>query len=80
MLPISAAVLIITSFLTDWAIGMTSAQNHRAAQLTPVAMTATAFYYYDTFILAKIAALLDKTEDAGRYEALAARNPRSFQP
>ena len=48
------------------------------AQLTPVALTATAFYYYDTYILAKMAALLDKTEDAGKYEALAAQIRKAF--
>ncbi len=38
------------------------------AQLTPIALTATAFYYYDTWILAKTAALLGQTEDAKNYE------------
>jgi len=34
------------------------------AQLTPVALTATAFYYYDTWILAHTAALLDRPTEA----------------
>lgn len=41
------------------------------AQLTPVPLTATAFYYYDSRILAEAAALLGHVEDAGRYAALA---------
>jgi hypothetical protein len=38
------------------------------AQLTPVALTATAFYYYDTSILSKTAALLGKADEAKQYE------------
>jgi alpha-L-rhamnosidase len=48
------------------------------AQLTPVALTATAFYYYDTYILAKMAALLDRTEDAEKYEVLAGQIRKAF--
>lgn len=42
------------------------------AQLTPKALTATAFYYSDTLALAKAAAILGKTSDADRYERQAA--------
>ncbi|MDE3067145.1 MAG: family 78 glycoside hydrolase catalytic domain [Verrucomicrobiota bacterium] len=48
------------------------------AQLTPVALTATAFYYYDTHVLARVAALLGKTDDARRFEARAARIRAAF--
>jgi hypothetical protein len=34
---------------------------------TPVALTATAFYYEDTFLLSKIAAILGRQDDATRY-------------
>ena len=34
---------------------------------TPVALTATAFYYEDTFLLSKIAGILGKQDDAARY-------------
>jgi hypothetical protein len=41
------------------------------AQLTPIALTATAFYYYDATILARTAALLGKKRDAELYASLA---------
>ncbi len=41
------------------------------AQLTPIPLTATAFYYYDAWVLSKTAALLGKSEDAARFRALA---------
>jgi hypothetical protein len=40
------------------------------AQLTPVPLTATAFYYADAEILAKVARLLGYADDAGKYEEL----------
>jgi hypothetical protein len=48
------------------------------AQLTPVALTATAFYYYDTWILARAAELLKKTDDAKRYSERAAQIRATF--
>jgi alpha-L-rhamnosidase len=48
------------------------------AQLTPLPLTATAFYYYDTWILAQTAVLLGKTNDASRYFDLAARIRTAF--
>lgn len=42
------------------------------AQLTPRSLTATAFYYYDTWILGQSAGLLGKTDEAERYKQLAA--------
>jgi alpha-L-rhamnosidase len=55
------------------------------AQLTPPALTATAFYYQDAWILAQTAALLGKTDDAKKYETLAAKiraafNAKFFDP
>lgn len=41
------------------------------SQLTPVALTATAFYYQDAVILARAAALLGKPDDAQKYSTLA---------
>ena len=38
------------------------------AQLTPVALTSTAFYFHDIWVLSQIAALLDETNDAARFE------------
>lgn len=41
------------------------------SQLTPIALTGTAIYFYDAAILSKVAALLGKEEDARRYRELA---------
>jgi hypothetical protein len=41
------------------------------ARLTPPRVTASAFYFYDAHILAKIAAVLEKNDDAREYSALA---------
>jgi len=48
------------------------------AQLTPIALTATAFYFDDARILAQTAALLGKTADAKRYAELAENIRQSF--
>ena len=48
------------------------------AQLTPKALTATAFYYYDTWILARAAALLGQADDARQYEACANEIRQAF--
>jgi alpha-L-rhamnosidase len=37
------------------------------SQLTPIELTATAFYFEDTALLSKIATILDKPDDAARY-------------
>ena len=49
------------------------------AQLTPVALTATAFYYADAKTLARAATLLGETVDAARYEALSGEIRTAFQ-
>jgi alpha-L-rhamnosidase len=41
------------------------------SKLTPNALTATAFYFYDTWILAQTAAMLDKTDEAKKFTAQA---------
>ena len=48
------------------------------SQLTPVPLTATAIYYYDSVIMAQTAALLGKTDDAKRFEAQAQAVRLSF--
>jgi len=48
------------------------------AQLTPIALTATAFYYYDSWVLARAAELLGKTADAKTYGELAAAIKQAF--
>ena len=48
------------------------------AQLTPIALTATAFYYYDAAVLARTAAMLGNGKDAKQYAALAAEIRAAF--
>ena len=55
------------------------------SQLTPMGVTGTATYYYDLTLLAGIARLLGKTDDAATYEKLgtevkAAFNAKFFNP
>jgi hypothetical protein len=55
------------------------------AQLTPVALAATAFYFYDTRVLSQIAVLLGHTNDAAQFESqaeqiYAAFNQEFFNP
>ena len=48
------------------------------AQLTPPPVTATAFYYYDAWILSQAAALLNRTDEAKDYAARAERIRASY--
>ena len=48
------------------------------SQLTPIALTATAFYYQDAAILGWAAALLGKTADAQKYSLLAQNIRNAF--
>jgi len=48
------------------------------SQLTPPALTATAFYYYDNWILARVAELLDKPGDAREFINRAAEIRAAF--
>lgn len=48
------------------------------AQLTPVAFTATAFYFYDTWLLAEMATLLDKKEESLQFRKKAEQIRESF--
>jgi hypothetical protein len=48
------------------------------SQLTPIALTGTAFYYYDTWILAQTAALLGKPDEAQQFETRAAEIRAEF--
>ena len=69
----------ISLFLTAWGIGLTSGPSRRdVAQLTPVPLTATAFYYADAAVLAKVARLLGNAGDAVKYEALARNIGEAF--
>jgi alpha-L-rhamnosidase len=48
------------------------------AQLTPVALTATAFYYYDTWVMAQVAELLGKTDDSKQFRIVAGQIRDAF--
>jgi hypothetical protein len=48
------------------------------AQLTPIALTATAFYYQDAEIMSRAAALLGKTDDAKQFSDLAGNIRAAF--
>jgi len=48
------------------------------AQLTPVPLTATAFYFADAAVLAKVARVLGIADDAGKYEDLARNIGEAF--
>jgi alpha-L-rhamnosidase len=72
---------IVNFGLGDWY------DNHSfgAATLTPIALTATAFYYEDACMLSQVAAMLGKTADASTYkqlatQILAAFNQKFFNP
>jgi len=60
-------------------------KNPGVSQLTPIALTATAFYFRDAQILARVAGLLGQTNDAAQYQSLAddiraAFNARFYDP
>ncbi|HEV2696165.1 MAG TPA: family 78 glycoside hydrolase catalytic domain, partial [Verrucomicrobiae bacterium] len=48
------------------------------SQLTPIALTATAFYFEDVKIMARVAGLLGKTNDAENYSKLAENIRNAF--
>ena len=49
------------------------------SQLTPIALTATAFYFQDAEIMSRAAALLGKTDDAKQLFRSGGKNPRRVQ-
>jgi len=68
--------LIVSHGLGDWYdLGP---KPPGVAQLTPVPLTATAFYYADVGALARIARILGYTDDASKYEALARSISEAF--
>ncbi|MFH1006247.1 MAG: family 78 glycoside hydrolase catalytic domain [Candidatus Latescibacterota bacterium] len=76
---------IIAHGLGDWGDFPNVEEHMGWAQLTPLSLTGTAIYYYDTAILAKVAAILGKPDDAQQYEARAeavrgAFNHKLFNP
>ena len=67
---------ILSFGLSDWYdVGP---ERSGFSQLTPLGLTATAYYYYDLVLLQKIALLLGKPADATKYAALAAEVKAAF--
>jgi len=67
---------IVSHGLGDWYdLGP---QPPGVAQLTPVPLTATAFYYADAIVLAKVARVIGNIGDAARYEELAGHIGEAF--
>jgi hypothetical protein len=65
---------IVNFGLGDWYDNLGSG----TAKLTPIALTATAFYYQDARILSEVAPLLGNTRDAAEYAQLAQKILASF--
>lgn len=67
---------ILSYGLSDWYdVGP---QRSGFSQLTPMGITATAYYYYDLTIMEKAASLLGKTADARKYATLAVKVKQAF--
>lgn len=67
---------ILTHGLGDWYdIGP---NPPGVSQLTPLGLTATSIYYYDLMIMAKIAKLLNKSQDGVTYQARAEKLKLAF--
>ena len=61
---------IVSHGLGDWA-DFVKGGGVGASQLTPTALTGTAIYYHDVVLLARTAEILEKSDDAEHYAALA---------
>jgi hypothetical protein len=70
----SANENIVNFGLGDWYDDL----GFGAAKLTPIALTATAFYYEDACIMSEAASMLGKPDDAATYKQLAARILAAF--
>ncbi len=67
---------ILNYGLGDW---LDVGPNHRSpANLTPIGLTATAYYYYSIQSLSKMAAIIGNMKDAGYYSDLAEKIKVSF--
>jgi len=67
---------ILTEGLGDWYDQGPKAPGY--SQQTPKGITATAFYYYDLDIIAKVAQLLGKTQDVAAYNALSTQVKQAY--
>ena len=69
---------VITAGLGDHMEPQADGTSSGAPRHTPAALTSTAYYYFDTLILARAAKVLGKDEDARRYFELAANIKEAF--
>jgi alpha-L-rhamnosidase len=70
-----------TNYIADFGLGDwydLGPKKPGVSQLTPVALTATAFYYQDVKIMRQVAGLLDKKEDERNYFELAQKIRAAF--
>jgi len=70
-----------TNYIESYGLGDWYDIGPRAAgvsQLTPIGLTATAFYFQDVEIMARVAALLGKDDDAKNYSELAEKIRAAF--
>ncbi len=67
----NASGYIISGGLGDHMEPQENGFSHFSPRHTPAALTSTAYYYYDVWILSRIAEVLGKSEDAKRYSELA---------
>ena len=67
---------ILTHGLGDWYDQGPERPGY--SQLTPKGVTATALYYYDAHLMARMAALLDKSEEQQKYVQLAVEIKKAF--
>src|ERR1019366_9392911 len=66
-----ASGYIISGGLGDHMEPQENGFSHFSPRRTPAALTSTAYYYYDVWILSRIAEVLGKSEDAKHYSELA---------
>lgn len=60
-----------TNYIVNYGLGDWCPPGTVHPQVTPVALTSTAYYYYDVLLLGQIATIMGLDADAGEYTALA---------
>jgi alpha-L-rhamnosidase len=73
-----ASGYIIPAGMGDHMEPQENGYSHFFPRHTPAGLTSTAYYYYEVWILSQIAEVLHKSEDAGRYAALATNIKEAF--
>lgn len=74
----SANSYVISEGLGDHMEPQSAGYSHFSPLHTPSALTSTAYYYYETWIVAQIADVLGHTEDGRKYSALAENIKEAF--